>query len=317
MIRFGVALAGALLLSACWADDREGTVLVRPSADAPGGLRLAATVSAPTYTKFADQTGDQSFTSGCVRVAPPNSSTVGFPDTGLAFGYTASTQSWGVTGDGLSLSFGPADIDTSAPAGYPFYAKPGIGSFIDRLRIQTAGIVGIGPLEYARVVSVITNATGSSRTYTCLIGAPTLVTDLPTTPTVTYNAAYGGGATRTILGGATSTLSLGKSGVTLGADLLTGQVTATIHLIGTPASGPDIDLGTVTGTANIDPATGGYYGWTWSSPTLSGITGQFSGRFYGPQGKETEFVLALEATSASTSPAYTLRIASGSVVGIR
>ncbi|WP_204266510.1 hypothetical protein, partial [Enterobacter hormaechei] len=28
MIRFGVALAGALLLSACWADDREGTVLV-------------------------------------------------------------------------------------------------------------------------------------------------------------------------------------------------------------------------------------------------------------------------------------------------
>lgn len=317
MIRVGTALVSALLLSACWADDQSGTVIVRPTAETPGGFTLASTLAAPTYTKFADLTGDQAFTSACVFLSPLPA-VVSLPDQGLAFSYTDATQTWAISGDGQNLSFGPADVDPSAPAGQPVYAKPGIDSFINRLRIQTPGIGGIGPLEYARTALVGSNSTGTTKNYTCVIGVPTLVTDVPPTSTVPYTAAYSGSVSRTILGagGGTTSMSLGWSPITLSADLLTGQVTLTFHLIATPASGPNIDLGTVTGVADIDPATGGYYGTTWSSATLTSITGQFSGSFFGPQGKETALVLSLSATSASTSPAYTLRT-TGTVVGFQ
>lgn len=318
MIRFGAALAGALLLSACWADDRDGTVTVRPSADAPGGFRLASTLATPTYPKFADLTGDRSFVSSCAKqilnTMPPTYGAATLPDQGLAFAYTDATQVWAVTGDGLGLSFGPANVDTSLPSGFQAWAKPGIGSFTDRLRYQTVGIVGIGPFEYMRTAQVITNASGASTTYNCIIGVPTEVSDVPATSLVTYQAVYGGSGYRTITGGATSPFPLGRSTVALQADLLTGTVTTTIHFIGTPASGPDVDLGTVTGTAAIDPLTGAYYGTSWSSADMTGVTGQFSGRFYGPQGKETAFVLTLAANSAAASPAYTLRTAA-TVIG--
>ena len=178
------------------------------------------------------------------------------------------------------------------------------------------GIVGVGPLEYARVASVLTNINGQARTYNCIIGVPTLVTDVPTATSVTYRAAYGGSVYRTSAG-ITAPYSLGKTAVTLSADRITGKVTMSLHLIGTPAAGgADVDFGTVTGTADIDPATGGYYGSVWTSPTLNVVFGQFSGRFYGPQGLETEIAVSLVIDAPAGTPPFMLR-ASGTVVGIR
>ncbi|ATY33867.1 hypothetical protein [Sphingomonas psychrotolerans] len=274
-----------------------------------------------SYTKYADLSGDRTFASSCTSIinnqTPPGVNPASLPALGLNLAYAAATQSWTVGGDGVNLVFGPGDVDPAAPAGAQFYAKAG-ASGTDRLRIQVPGIVGVGPLEYARVASVLTNVIGQTRTYTCIIGVPTLVTDVPAATSVTYRAAYGGSVYRTsAAGGATANYSLGKTVVTLGADRITGKVTMSLHLIGTPSGGgADIDFGTVTGTADIDPATGGYYGQDWTSPTLTVRFGQFSGRFYGPQGLETEVAVSLIIEASASAPPFTLH-ASGTVVGIR
>lgn len=325
MIRTSGALSGALILAAC--SGGGGTVSGGGGSTTPSPTPTATASPtptpspSPTYTKYADLTGDRTFPSSCTVLitnqSPPNLGSATLPGQGLSFAYTAAAQSWAVTGDGVNLNFGPGDVDPASPASGQFYLKAGAGG-TDRLRIQQAGITGVGPLEYARIVSVITNVGGQPRNYTCIIGTPTLVTDVPAATSVTYRAAYGGSAYVTPIGGGATTLySLGKTGVSLDANRTTGKVTLSLHLIGTPiAGGADVDFGTVTGTADIDPATGAYYGTSWTGTTPTVSFGQFSGRFYGPQGLETELAITLIADSPSGTPPISLRT-SGSVIGIR
>lgn len=324
MLRYGAALSGAILLAACSGGGSSvsggGTVLTpTPSPGTPTPSPSTSPTPAPSYSKFAELAGDRSFTSACGRLdgaASPIVNPASLPTDGLSFAYVSATQTWTVTGDGVNLSFGPADVDPATPAGGQFYLKPGAGG-TDRLRIQLPGIAGVGPMDYARTASVTTNVFGTSRTYSCVIGVPTLVTDVPAATAVTYRAALGGTGYRIPPGGgATTNYSLGKSTVALDANRVTGKVTAVINLIGTPAGGgADVDFGTITGTADIDPATGGYYGANWTSPTLNVIFGAFSGRFFGPQGIESEFALSLIIDSPGAAP-FQLRTVS-TVVAIR
>jgi hypothetical protein len=324
MPRIWAALSSAILLTACsgggGSSSGGGTVVTpTPSPGTPTPSPSASSTPTPSYTKFAELTGDRSFTSACGRLdagSPPVVAPASLPTAGLSFAYVSATQTWTVIGDGVNLSFGPTDVDPATPAGGQFYLKPGV-SGTDRLRIQLPGITGVGPMEYARIASVTTNVFGTSRTYSCVIGVPTLVTDVPAATTVTYRAALGGTGYRTPpAGGATTTFSLGKSTVALDANRVTGKVIAVINLIGTPTGGgADVDFGTVTGTADIDPATGGYYGTSWTSPTLTVIFGAFSGRFFGPQGLESEFALSLVIDAPGAAP-FQLRTVS-TVVAIR
>lgn len=329
MMRGYAVIPGAVMLAACSGGGSGsgsiGTVTPTPTATiTPTPTPVASPSPTPTpasYTKYAELSGDRMMTSSCTSMvnnqSPPivNPATLG--DHGLSFAYAAGVQSWTVAGDGLNLVFGPADVDPTTPTGAQFYLKTS-ASGTDRLRIQVPGLVGVGPLEYARVVSVMTNLIGQARTYHCIVGVPTLVTDVPAATSVTYRAAYGGsGYVTPAGGGATNPYSLGRTAVTLDANRITGKVTLSLHLIGTQASGgAEVDFGTVTGTADIDPTTGAYYGSTWTSPTLNVVFGQFSGRFYGPQGLETEVAVSLVVDAPAGTPPFSLR-ASGTVVGIR
>jgi hypothetical protein len=325
MIRGYAVISGAMMLAACSGSGTDPGSVATPT-PTPAVTATPTPVASPSptptpvsYTKYADLSGDRTFASSCTSMvnnqSPPAVNPASLPALGLSLAYAAGPQSWTIGGDGLNLVFGPGDIDSTAPAGAQFYAKAS-ASGTDRLRIQVPGIVGVGPLEYARVASVLTNINGQARTYNCIIGVPTLVTDVPTATSVTYRAAYGGSVYRTSAG-ITAPYSLGKTAVTLSADRITGKVTMSLHLIGTPAAGgADVDFGTVTGTADIDPATGGYYGSVWTSPTLNVVFGQFSGRFYGPQGLETEIAVSLVIDAPAGTPPFMLR-ASGTVVGIR
>lgn len=326
MLRLSGALSGALMLAACSSGGGSsggGGGGTTPSPTPTATISPTPTPTstpAPSYTKYADLTGDRTLTSSCTALiggaSPPDVFPATQPGQGLSFAYTAATQNWMVTGDGVNLSFGPAEVDPTTPANGQFYLKTGPEG-TDRLRIQQTGITGVGPLEYARLVTVFTNLIGRPRSYTCMIGVPTLVTDIPAATSLTYRASFGGSGYVTSRGGTTALYSLGKTTVTLEANRITGKVTLSLHLIGTSsAGGADVDLGTVTGTADIDPATGGYYGTSWTSPTLNVNFGQFSGRFYGPQGLETEVAITLVADSPSGASPFSLR-ASASVVGIR
>ena len=301
------ALFGAAVLGACSGGGSSGNgsggTVVTPSPSPSGGGSPSPSPSpGPSYTKFADLTGDQSFASLCTSFgigSPPTLYPATLPDNGFSFAYAASAQSWSVSGNGLALTFTPAERDMAAPATTIAYNKT-TSSPVERLRISTVG-VGSTPAEYLRMVILIANEPGApGRNSSCVIGVKTLLTDVPAATTVTFPMArLGGYLFRTAPGSAGNTqLGTNNSTVALDVNLATGDVRLVIRLIGTPlptGSGPDIDLGTFTANAEIDPATGGWYGTDFTSADMEPRFAQVSGRFYGPQGKESGFAMTLFA----------------------
>lgn len=263
------ALFGAAVVGACSGGGSSGNggggTVVTPSPSPSGGTSPSPSPSpAPSYTKFADLTGDQSFASLCTAFgfgSPPALNPATLPDNGLSFAYSASAQTWSVSGNGLALTFTPAERDMAAPATLLSYNKP-TGSSVERLRISSLGI-GSTPIEYLRQVNLIANQPGT-RVYnsSCIIGVKTLVTDRPSTTSVTFpNTRLTGYLFRTTPGTPNDT-QFGLNNTTVGLDVnvTTGEVRLVIRLIGTPlptGSGPDVDFGTFTANADIDPATGG------------------------------------------------------------
>jgi len=221
------------------------------------------------------------------------------PDNGLTFTHDATVDSWSIAGDGLALVFGPAERDATAPASVLAYAKTGT-SGSDRLRIGVVGANGIA-LDYVRRVTVNSVNAYPLANYTCVIGVPTLVSDAPAGTNFSFQPGLLtaiGYRTPSNVSTVTGSYDLSKSTVTLDVDLANGTVRTVIHLIGAPlpsGSGADVDFGTITGDADIDPATGAYYGTTWTSPDAQPFFAQFGGRFYGPQGREAAYALTFLA----------------------
>lgn len=323
MARGILALSGALILAACSSGGGStsggggGTVVTPTPTPTPAPSPTPTPVA--SYTKFADLTGDQNFTSACSAInigSPPTLFPATIPDNGLTFAYAAGPQTWSIGGDGLALTFTPAERETGLPSSVVGYAK--VGPPTERLRLSLTGTVST-PAEYMRLASVTARVPGGSlRNYACIIGVRTRVTDVPPGTLFTFPGArlngflYRGPSG----GGATTQLNPSASTVSIEVNLSTGTVTTTIHLIGSAlpsGSGPDVDLGTLVGAADIDPATGGYYGTTWTSPDMSVLFAQFGGGFFGPQGRETGYAITLLADR----PDGTRIFLSGSVAGVR
>jgi hypothetical protein len=212
----------------------------------------------------------------------------------LAFSYNASADVWNVLGNGHDVTFSPADRDTAAPSTSIRYVKPGPPT--QRLTIGQPGVGTVGA-DYQRIAAFIQG----SRVYHCVIGARTLPTDRPTGSTVAFTGSSLAGylfATR-LSDGARTQYSMRNSTGTFSVNLDRGEVTYTVRLIGSPFpldSGPDVDFGTITAVADIDPATGGYYT---TQATVNGFTpfvSEMSGAFFGPQGKEAGLVMSIFGT---------------------
>ena len=295
-LRFA-ALAGAAFLGACGGGGSSsgggGGTVVTPTPGPSTGVTPTPSPG-PSYTKFADLTGDRTHPSTCaaldlgafLRWVPTTP-----PGAGLAFSYNAAADSWNVLGNGHDVTFTPADRDTTTPSTSIRYVKP--GSPPQRLTIGQPGVGTVGA-DYQRIAAV----TLGSRAYQCVIGAQTLPTDRPTGSTVSFTGSSLVGylfVTRSSDGVRTQ-YSMRNSTGTFSVNLDRGEVTYTVRLIGSPFpldSGPDVDFGTITAVADIDSATGGYYT---TQATIDGFTPfitEMSGAFFGPQGKEAGFVVSV------------------------
>ena len=321
------ALSSALILVACsgggGGSTGSGSIVTPTPTPSPSASASPTPTPSPTasYTKFADLTGDLTLASACTAIritAPPIVSPASLPDQGLAFTYASGAQSWGVTGDGLALTFTAAERDPTLPTQVIGYNKTS-STPTERLRIATVGI-GTTPAEYFRTATVTANAPGANgRNYTCIVGVKTLVTDAPAGTTFNFpNSRIAGFLFRVAPPGGGAQVQYSMNNTTVGFDvnLATGEVKLVIHLIGSPnpaGSGADVDFGTLTGIADIDPATGAYYGTSWTSPDMAITFPQVSGRFFGPQGKESGYVLTLIANKPDGSQIYI----SGSGVALR
>lgn len=305
--RMMTALGGAMLLAAC-------------SGGGGGGGSGSGTVITPTpttstptptpsfsYTKFADLTGDQNFASSCTAITIATTPVVypaTAPDAGSTIAYAAGPQTWTVAGDGLVLTFTPAERDTTLPAQVIGYNKPAPGN--ERLRIATVGI-GTTPAEYFRTVTLNAAPPGGPRNYSCVIGVKTQTADVPVGTNFSFNARISGFLFRGVPGSPLVQYSINNSIVGFDVNLATSKIAISIRLIGSPlpaGSGADVDFGTVTGTADIDPATGGYYASSFASTSMTVPFAQLSGRFYGPQGKEAGYVMTLLADRPDGSRLY-------------
>lgn len=311
-----VALFGAAAVGACSGGGSSGNggggTVVTPTPSPSTGVTPTPSPSpSPSYTKFADLTGDQLFRSTCVgneSVFSFGWIPTSFPRNGLLFRYDDSVASWTVEGNGDAVTFLASERDTTAPATVARYIKPGVPT--TRLTIQRPGIGTVGA-DYFRVATYVR----SPRTFQCMIGIPTLTTDRPAGSTISFPSASITGYL--FIMPPTSTVrtqySTNNSTSTFSVNLDRGEVTYSVRLIGSPlpaGSGPDVDFGTISGVASIDPETGGYYTTQLTVTGLSLVIGEMSGEFYGPQGREAGFGLAVYGTRPDGGQV------SGSLVGI-
>jgi hypothetical protein len=300
----------SLMLAGCGGGGATGTsVVTAPSTPTPPATPTPTPSPTPTasYTLFDNLAGDQTFQSACApltfQTTPPTPSPATPFGQGLVIAYQAATQNYMITGDGQSLSFGPADVDSAAPPTVKAYLKAGVGGN-DRFVLSQPGPGGVG-LGYARSATVATRRFGFPISYYCVIGVPTLVSDVPSATTINFTKTILGATAYDSSSGTVVTYGLSHSTVSFVVDLSTLQVTSTLHLLGTPvpAGGADVDLGTVTGTGTIDASVGGFYG-SWSSADREAI-GNFGGRFFGPQGLEYGYAFNFVGRNSSANLVFT------------
>ncbi|WP_264942895.1 hypothetical protein [Sphingomonas canadensis] len=326
MRRPGAVILSALLATGCssgGASGGGGGTVVTPTPTPSSSPSPTPTPSA-SYTKFAALTGDQTFLATCnsmeVNFDPPAIAPVFAPGNGIDIAYQASSRTWDLTGYGVNLSFGPADLDSSAPEGNQYYAHTiTVPGSAERFRIHSA-TAGGSPIEYFRLLSIVDGL----RAYSCVTGVSTKPTDVPAGVTINYSkTAVSGAAYRTVRF-ATTVYSLNaNSTATISVNLATGKVTTTIRLVGVqvdPAgSSAPVDLGTITNVASIDAPTAGYYGHEsidWSSSTWRSTFAQLGGRFFGPQGAETGAMLTYKAEPLTGGADERLTV-SATIIGIR
>jgi hypothetical protein len=283
------ALAMMLALSACG----DG-----------GGVSSTPTPTPASYTKIADLSGDRTFQTAGVQY---NTGAGGFTNgstqalgSGVTVAYTASNDSYKLTApDNSTATFGPANVVTSPPppANTMVWANNN-GTSTDRLNLIVPTTAQGVPLSYTLVGTWgHLNNPGNSGVYRIAVGGmPTLASDMPRMGSATYTVGVGGAA---IQNGAAYTLD-GNSSATFTANFAANSVTTALNLAGTPVQPgtpfpggtPATPFGSFTGTGMISSSGPGFTG----TLTGTGVTGVFSGAFFGPQALEMGYGWYLSGT---------------------
>ena len=238
---------------------------------------------------------------------PTTNPTTGFGN-GLQFTYTAASHLYTISGDGISLSFGPADYFSQGAAGDAWIKGD------DLLTLEPLTWGGTR-MVYNRVSYINAKKTGIPIAYACVTGVPTLAFDVPATGTINFSKAGMDAFADTSISGTVTDYSLGKAGVSFGADFTAKTVTIGLHLVATTtAPGPhtDVDLGMVTGSGVIDRTTGHFSG-SWSGTGQEAI-GDFAGSFFGPQAQEFALAYSFRGRDGSGVP---ILVSAGAVNGSR
>ena len=293
MRRVLFTLSSALILASCGSDGSGGSTGGTPAPSptpSPSPSPTPTPTPTPTpvasYSTFDALAGDQNYPTGCASAQFPAGLPTVSPATnfgaGLQFTYTAATQVHALNGDGISLSFGPADHSAlNSTANADVWIKGN-----DDLTLEALTWGGTR-MVYNRVSYLDTSKAGTLVAYACITGVPTLDFDVPTSGTAAFPKAGMDAAAFSLNSGTVVNYALSKSIVTFQADFAAKKVTIAAHLIATTSGPPphtDVDLGTVTGNGTIDAATGRFSG-IWSS-TDRDAQGNFAGSFFGPQAQE-------------------------------
>ncbi len=310
-------LAALVVLAGCGGGGGGGggsTVPVTSGpSTAPSPIPATPTpVPAPSfavYPRYAELTGNQTFKTACAALnfssgsPPAPQPATGFGD-GFTLAYTAGSDSYALTGDGLSLSYGPAEIDPTAPAGARSYVRTEPSGFQQRFSIGQPAPGGVG-LDYVRGFSLRAQRFGQTLQYLCVFGVPTLLSDPPSDANVVFSrVAVGGSAYVAPVAGGLQSYALINSTAAISVDVARGELRTTIRLIGNllGPSGPaatTTDLGTYTAVATFDGTSQSYYGPLTSTDRQS----QFSflgGWFFGPQGREAAYAAQVLAVDPAT-----------------
>lgn len=288
-----------------------------------------------SYTLFDNLTGDQRYTAGCVGYVP-RSTGAPFTTGSTRYGpngpifYAASTQTYTVvTPTNVKETFEPGTLVPGTPAGTKSFLKAtSYDGRPERFSLIRPAPAGIG-FDYGRIatIDISGSATPGAGTFArtsavCILGVPTRGTDIPPLPSVTFTRFSVNGEAIDNRSGTLISYSLGKSSATMTVDLTTGTLTTTLHLIGS-AGASDVDLGSFTTTAFLNPDTAGFSASMGGPPagfvTIGGtpLGGPIEGGFFGPQGREFgyTFQMAEDRVVLGTSEVV-LRVI-GTVVGSR
>lgn len=266
-----------------------------------------------TYQKYTELTGNQDFQSGCAGLY--NASELIFHQgfgyyptipSSLVQNYDAASSTWTVEGQEpfgveFSYQFGPADLHPSSTDQLQRYERVDGNGFNTRYSIYARDFGGTYA-EYVRSSRLFARPLdgGALNDIYCVFGVPTDLDDSYPTSSFDYPAISLGGTAFVRGGAANGQYDLTESVVTLNVNPNTGEVKPTMQLVGrlfTPSGLADerTQLGTYTGTAEVDGTMVGFSSYLESSDRAYGIS-QFGGWFFGPQGKEVGFVFSLMAT---------------------
>ena len=297
------ALAAALVVSACGGGDSGGTPPTSGGGPAPNptpsptSTPTSTPTPGPSYTAFADLTGDRSLVTSCVGYigrgalgVPGLEGLQGHANDGLLT-FTQATQSYRVfSPSNASSLFGPGELQASSDPNVIRYARPStfIPGATETFSLVTP-VVGGQTLTYTRNTFVNFNSTSptGNQAY-CITGVPTVNTDLPPTPVVTYTRFAVRGTVFDARSGSLRIGDINSSDATMVVNLTTGNFTFSFAA-DADFGGGSTRVATYQGSGALDERTSGLSG-VIEAP--GGPPGFVRGGFFGSQGAEFAYVFS-------------------------
>lgn len=302
---FAQALAcSALALSACGGGGSSSTppVTTPSPTPTPTPSPTPTPTPSPSYTAFDAIATDTAFDTSCYGSASPSpgATSVKLTDPtfgkGLAISYKASSQSYVVAGDGYSYEFGPANRTSLQPLTYTLTPPSGL---MTTFSLETKSAT------YSRATTLVAEDLAGLpyQLVRCVLGVPTLATDMPAA-TTNYSADLLTGYV--YIDGTTYDLS--ASTVTAAYDPATARLSLNIGLAGKATSGTTssppsdtiVNIGSVQSATIANVTAPSVFG-SLTSTNLPNLDGNFGGAFFGPAGIEAGLVVRFTGTKADGS----------------
>lgn len=298
LTNLAASAAMALALAACGGG---GSGSSPPASGGGGGTPAPTPTPTASYQTFAQLSGNQAFKAACAgtynqQTGIPSAGYARYPDPpqALAIDFTSASSEWRVTGrspDGVEFTntFGPADVITTSLANTTAYRRVDANGFPTRFQI-TQTVLGSTLSEYARVVRTLARPGSGVSDWACALGVPTLLTDRPSA-SITYTDFAIIGTVFSQAYGGTGQYDISESTATLTANPTNGQIRVTITLVGRAflagggLSDTRTQFGQFGGDAGIDGSVQSFGAPLNRLPDNS-VGGDFSGWFFGPQGRE-------------------------------
>ena len=238
--------------------------------------------------------------------------------TGITLGFDTVGRTYTPSGNGLTETFGPVDVDVpdTSLLVASYVKRANAGQLTTRLNVETPN-AGTVAAAYVRTVEWFNIGDPQGpRTYFMVAGVPTIASDMPVSGTATFGNTKVGGMAYVATAPTTTTisgLSLTPSFANCALDTTTGRIPVQVNLRGRVSStSPELFIANFVGSGTLVAGTNRYSG---SFTQLGGgpaLSGTFQGAFFGPQAAECGLAYTIGGTM-NGSPA----VVNGTMAGTR